>query len=97
LVIGAVTLGAASPDGWGSWCYGPPSRWFSRGSRTGCSMPRPIGIYGCKPGRAAAETCPRRWPPVILGCLRCPHQRQPVGLRPGRRAPRRWEGRHIWL
>lgn len=61
LVIGAVTsLGAASPDGWGSWCYGPPSRWFSRGSRTGCSMPRPIGIYGCKPGRAAAETCPRR-------------------------------------
>jgi len=41
LVIGAVTLGAASPDGWGSWCYGPPSRWFSRGSRTGCSMPRP--------------------------------------------------------
>jgi len=21
----------------------------SRGSRTGCSMPRPIGIYGCKP------------------------------------------------
>ena len=49
LLIGAVTLGAASPDGWGSWCYGPPSRWFSRGSRTGCSMPRPIGIYGCKP------------------------------------------------
>ena len=32
-----------------SWCYGPLSLWFSRGSRARCSMPSPIGINGRKP------------------------------------------------